>query len=105
MNPATVLAALLHHYPGSPFQKGVDMPGRISDHPGICELGMGHPDSLRVGQHGGIDFILGAYNDIHGRKGGANGCAVSSGVVPLVWPEVQVEDNGCTGLFGKLRSV
>jgi hypothetical protein len=66
---------------------------------------MGHPDSLRVGQHGGIDFILGAYNDIHGRKGGTNGCAVSSGVVPLVRPEVQVEDNGCPGLSGKLRPV
>ena len=36
MNPATLLTTLLHHYPGSPFQKGVDMLGRISNHPRIC---------------------------------------------------------------------
>jgi hypothetical protein len=105
MDPAPVLAALFYHCPGSPFQKGLDMLDRISSHPCICELRTGHPDSLRVGQHDRINFILGAYNDIHGSKGGTNGCAVSSGVVPLVRSEVQVEDNGRTGLLGKLRSV
>jgi hypothetical protein len=81
------------------------MLGRISDHPDIGQLGIGQPDRMRVGQHGGIDLVLGAYNDIHARKGGTNRCAVSSGVVPLVRPEVEVEDNGCASLFSKLRSI
>ena len=60
---------------------------------------------LGIGQHGGIDLVLGAHDDIDVRKGGTNRRAVGAGIVPLVRPEVQVEDDGCAGLLGELRRI
>src|SRR5512136_3296449 len=60
---------------------------------------------MGVSQHGGINFILGSHDDIHAMEGRTNRSAVSTRIIPLVWPEVQVEDDRCAGVFGELRCI
>ena len=81
------------------------MLGRIPAHPGVAHLGVGQPDGVGIGQHGGVDLVLGAHDDIHAMERGTHRGAEGAGIVPLVRPEVQVEDDGCAGLSGELRRI
>ena len=78
---------------------------RISVHPGVAHLGVAQPDGLGIGQYGGVNLVLGSHNDVHARECGAHRRAEGSEIVPLVRPEVQIEDDGRAGLSGDFRRI
>jgi hypothetical protein len=81
------------------------MLSRISIHPGVAHLGVGQPDGPEISQYGGVDLVLGSHYDVRARECGAHRRAEGAEIVPLVRPEVQIEDDGRAGLSGDLRRI
>src|SRR5207302_2063974 len=57
-----------------------------------------------IGQHRGIDFVIGADDDIDEAQCRAQGDAEGAGIIPLVGSEVDIERYRCTGLLRCLGS-
>ena len=71
-------------------------------HARVGDLRVGQADLAGVGQHGGVDLVLGADHDIDQAQRRAQRDAKGARVVPLVGPEVDVERHRHAGLAGQL---
>src|SRR5258708_7227677 len=102
MNCCTCRATFLRHYSWSKIKQCLDCGVDIPADTGVRDLGMRQAYLARIGQHRGIDFVIGANHDIDQAQDRAQDDAEGAGIIPLIWAEIDIQHHWHTCLVSSL---